>query len=526
MRRPGGVSPASTACAPSRRLAIVVYHVDFLHLASHRQHAFIAQLRFGVWVFFALSGFLLYRGWAHAHLDGRQEPVVREYFRNRVLRIYPAYWVALAYFVAIHDAQLNAAAGLRPVIEQFTLTHIYTNFADTVRGLPQTWSLAVEVSFYLVLPLYALALGRLGRRFGRRAEYAGLAGLALIWLVWTTTTTGSAIHQQWLPNFTMAFGVGMLMAVVAADAETATRLRKAAEWLGEHAVLAWVAAALLLVARAQLHISPGRENALESQLFYAAAALLLVAPVAFAPHDWARRGVWRAPVMHVVDNPVARFLGRISYGIFLWHYWIVVVVHDDWLRTAGGNVSELQLLAVALPVTIGVSTLSWYAVERPILHAGRVPRTRHMSFRAALAVITFAAFAWRVLYVLAERGRIRLTGDAYYYHWQATAVAHGLGFIDPFQWQAATPRIQQSAEHPPAYILYLAAFTKVGLGSETYHRVASCLLGAATICIVGLVARALARHAFPGDARARISWACSRPRWRPCTRICGSTTRC
>ena len=204
-------------------LSIVVYHVDFYHLSSHQQHALVAQLRFGVWVFFALSGFLLYRGWANAHLDGKPAPMIGEYFRNRVLRIYPAYWVALIFFVAIHDAPLNAAAGLKPVIEQFTLTQVYTTVADTFRGLPQTWSLAVEVSFYLALPFYALAMRALARRLGRKAEYAGFGALVLIWLVWTTATRGNSIDQQWLPNFTMAFGVGMLMAVVATDSEGAYR---------------------------------------------------------------------------------------------------------------------------------------------------------------------------------------------------------------------------------------------------------------------------------------------------------------
>ncbi len=473
----------------------MVYHVDFLHLASHRQHALLAQLRVGVWIFFALSGFLLYRAWARAHLDGRPAPVVTDYFRNRILRIYPAYWVALIYFVGIHQPPLGPSAGLKPVIEQFTLTQVYTNVLDTFRGLPQTWSLAVEVSFYVALPLYALALRALGRRLGRRAEYMGIGALVVIWLVWTTATRGNAIHQQWLPNFAMAFGIGMLMAVVATDSETGTRLRRGGERLGEHALWSWIGAGLVLVVRSRFHIA--YENDFESQLGYAGAALLMVAPVVFAPADWSSR---RLSVMHVLDNPVANYLGRISYGIFLWHYWLVVIIHDNWFHHANGNMSEWKLLVVVLPVTIAIASASWYVVERPILHAARVARGKHMSFRAALAVITFAALAWRMLYVFAERGRVKLNGDAFYYHWQATAVARGLGFIDPVQWQT-TGRIQQSAGHPPAYILYLAAFTKLHMGTETWHRLASCLLGAAAVCIIGLAARALTRTAFPGDSR-------------------------
>jgi peptidoglycan/LPS O-acetylase OafA/YrhL len=484
-------------------LAIAVYHVDFIHLASHVQHGPIAQFRVGVWVFFALSGFLLYRTFVNSHLDGRPVPILGDYFRNRVLRIYPAYWMALIFFVWIHRAPLDPGAGVGGVIRQFTLTQVYRNFADTVRGLPQTWSLAAEVAFYLALPIYAYVLRRLGRRFGVRAEYAGIVTIFALWLAWTTATRGNAIDQQWLPNFAMAFGVGMLMAVVATDAQTETRIRKVGEWLGAHGVLSWLGAAIALIVRWQLHISPRYENALESQLLYAATAVLLVAPVVFAPAELAEPAAGRqrrSVVMALLDNPVARFLGRISYGIFLWHYYLIVVVHDDWFQRTNGNVNELALLAVAIPLTIAVATLSWYLVEQPILRAGRVARGHHMSFRAALTVITGAALSWRVLYVLAERGRLVLNGDAFYYHWQAIAVARGLGFIDPVQWRT-TGHIQQSAGHPPAYILYLAAFTKFGMSSETAHRLASCLLGAATVCVLGLAGRALARAVFPADSR-------------------------
>ncbi len=507
------------ACAA---LSIAVYHVDFWHLASHRQHALLAQLRVGVWIFFALSGFLLYRGWAQAHLDGRAEPVLGEYFRHRVLRIFPAYWVALIFFTAIHEgAFLTPAAGVGGVVRHFTLTQIYTTFADTVTGLPQTWSLAVEVTFYLALPLYALALRALGRRLGALAEYVGIGSLAVLWLVWTIATRGDAIRQQWLPNFAMAFGVGMLLAVVATDAAAGSWLRRAGEWLGAHGVLSWVGAALALVVRSRFTIP--YENDLGSQIGYSIAAILFVAPVVFDRSNSSMAtattatattatattaiGHTKSALMRVLDNPVARFLGRISYGIFLWHYLLIVLVRNDWFHRPEGNINEFALAAVAIPLTIAVATLSWYVIERPASRAGRVSREARaagesrMHFGAALAVITGAALAWRVLYVLAERGRLKLNGDAFYYHWQATAVARGLGFIDPVQWQT-TGHIAQSAGHPPAYLLYLAAFTKVGLGSETAHRLASCLLGAAAVCVIGLAARALARGATTTNRHA------------------------
>ncbi|MEA2495606.1 MAG: hypothetical protein QOJ29_3517, partial [Thermoleophilaceae bacterium] len=56
---------------------------------------FTARLDVGVTVFFVISGFLLYRPFVAARIEGRRAPRVRDYARRRVLRIFPAYWLAL-----------------------------------------------------------------------------------------------------------------------------------------------------------------------------------------------------------------------------------------------------------------------------------------------------------------------------------------------------------------------------------------------------------------------------------------------
>ncbi len=464
--------------------AVLAYHLEFFAPVGHGVvHELFQQLRVGVWVFFTLSGFLLYRGWASAHLDGTDAPRLGEYFRNRVLRIFPAYWLALVWFTWKGVTLLGPALGLGPVVRQFTLTQIYST-ADVAtqfgmpRGLPQTWSLAVELSFYLTLPLYAWAIGRLGARLGRvRGEWLGVATLVAVFVVWTTATNGNAIHQQWLPNFTMAFGSGIALAVLSTGGGGASRVaRSAIEALRRHWAIVWGLAIVLVVVRSQLSIRA--ENGLVSQLLYTAIATCIVAPVAFADSG--------APAVRVLDSAPLRFLGSISYGVFLWHYLVIRSVRDDWL---GGAPSFLHLAAYVVPITIAVATASWFVVERPILRQAH--RDRPMDFRPALGVITFGALAWRVYYVLCERGRLRLNGDARHYHLQANAVAKGLGFVVPENLVIGAP-LMQSAAHPPAYIAYLAVFSRVGLDTETAHRLASCLLGALAVAVIGLVARELA----------------------------------
>jgi hypothetical protein len=81
--------------------------------------------------------------------------------------------------------------------------------------------------------------------------------------------------------------------------------------------------------------------------------------------------------------------------------------------------------------------------------------------------------------------------DNFFYSVQADFLADGKGYSDPFHWEQ-TGRLIASADHPPLYSTYLAVFSFLGLDGATYHRLASCLLGAATVAVIGLVARRLA----------------------------------
>ncbi len=109
-------------------------------------------------------------------------------------------------------------------------------------------------------------------------------------------------------------------------------------------------------------------------------------------------------------------------------------------------------------------------------------------FWVVLAAISLVALAWRVTYVIWQRGRIDLYGDAAYYHWQSIDLSRGLGFLDPsmYEWYG---RVTPSAGHPPAYLLYLAGVSKFVGTSELTHRLASCLLGGAAVFVIGVLAR-------------------------------------
>jgi 4-amino-4-deoxy-L-arabinose transferase-like glycosyltransferase len=122
-----------------------------------------------------------------------------------------------------------------------------------------------------------------------------------------------------------------------------------------------------------------------------------------------------------------------------------------------------------------------------------VPR-RRWGFELTLALIGLAGFGLRVGYVLVfRRSVVPLSGDAYYYSAGADLIAAGRGFIEPLA--ASVGTVNQSADHPPLYELWLTIASVVDPGHETWqvtHMLWSCVLGAGSVVLCGLVGRRVA----------------------------------
>ena len=144
------------ACAA---IGVVITHVAFQ--TGHTDGItgrLLGRFDLAVAVFFALSGFLLWRGHAAAARGLRHVPPTGHYLRSRLVRIMPGYLVAV---VRDPDAAARRQAPISTVwLANLTLTQIYVPLTLT-SGLTQMWSLSVEVSFYLALPVLALLARRL-----------------------------------------------------------------------------------------------------------------------------------------------------------------------------------------------------------------------------------------------------------------------------------------------------------------------------------------------------------------------------
>ncbi len=106
------------------------------------------------------------------------------------------------------------------------------------------------------------------------------------------------------------------------------------------------------------------------------------------------------------------------------------------------------------------------------------------AFAAALAVRWFLWWHW---YRNVPIGRLN---DNFYYHESANLLAHGHFFVNPFS--AVNGIYEPTAAHPPGFTVYLSIWSRLGLDSVSWHRVASGLVSATVVIPLGLVVRRLA----------------------------------
>ena len=287
---------------------------------------------FGVFLFFVLTGYLLF--WPFVRRDyGDGTPVaLAGYARNRVLRILPLYFVAVAVPIVLSgdagDLRLWARFGL--LAQNFS--------ADTVaHGVnPVLWSVIVEVHFYVLLPLLAAGLAVLARGSRGRAALlvAALGGLGLAVRLITVVAPvlPSPLWVYNLPANFVFFVPGMLLALLRLELEQRPRA------LGSSAL--WMAAsgAVWLVVFADYDLQP----------LAAVAGFLLVGSCCLPLQESRARRALDA-------RPLAA-LGVASYSLYVWGG----LVQERFPDSAAGQL-------VAVPVALAVAAVSYRLVERPFL---------------------------------------------------------------------------------------------------------------------------------------------------------------
>jgi peptidoglycan/LPS O-acetylase OafA/YrhL len=325
--------PALTGLRAVAALLVVGTHAAFA--TGKLTHGYVgsiyAHLDVGVAIFFVLTGFLLFRPWVRAATAGSAPPDMSRYAWQRIRRIVPGYVVTvLAVFAlyAVFTPGPNPGQTWYGLLRYLTFTQIYTDdYLITLlhTGLSQTWSLAVEVSFYAVLPALAYLLLRGDWRPRRTlAALLALAAITPLWLIATTAELLPNSAGMWLPAHIAWFAGGMALAILEA---TGVRC---------HATAAVaLAIVLFLLVSAPLASAPVTKS-----LMYTVIATLTLASVALG-----RGG-------RLLGSRPMVWLGEISYEIFLLHVPIMAVTTYLVLRWPLFTGSLPGLIAATLALTI------------------------------------------------------------------------------------------------------------------------------------------------------------------------------
>jgi len=325
-------------------------------------------------LFFLLSAFLLYRPMIAHRTGGPAAPRVADYARRRFLRLYPAYWVALtgfAIFVGLSGVFSHNWWAFYSLTDflHLGLHDVCPSTEEFLCGLPQSWTLGVDMTFYVLLPFYAALTGFLAR--GReahswvKAELLLLVGLAAasLFLGGPPFTLRS---QDWFRFSALGhfywFALGLALAVVSV-VDWKTGLPKAVRTAASRPALCWTAAVaiylftVLAFYPAPFIIAPFRDGLeyTELNLIQGVAAVLLFIPAVFGNPN-------RGLPARILGHPVLMWVGLISYGLLLWNVTFAVL-----LGYPGADEGYWTVLIGGTLVTVPLAILSYYVVERPLM---------------------------------------------------------------------------------------------------------------------------------------------------------------
>jgi peptidoglycan/LPS O-acetylase OafA/YrhL len=345
-------------------LGVMAYHFNY-HWANGGY--------LGVDFFFVLSGFLITSLLVGEWVSTRRIKL-RTFWSRRAKRLLPAVLVlllVLTLYLWLGGPNISSDTFRPDAIATlfyyanwhlvFTHQSYFAQF-QLPSPLRHTWSLAIEEQFYLVWPLIALVLFKLGKRRrsrGPRAFPRRLALIVTLVLAVASAAEMALLYRRGVDPSRIYYGtdtrafelfIGAILAlIVTARPDHSARVRKALHVTGP------IAAAAL----GYLWVTAGDDRGNPSAWMYRGGLVVagILAAVIIASVAQPSSG----PLGAVMSIPPLRWIGRISYGLYLWHWPVYVLMTDI---TTG--LSGIQLLVARLAATFGAATISFYLIERPV----------------------------------------------------------------------------------------------------------------------------------------------------------------
>jgi peptidoglycan/LPS O-acetylase OafA/YrhL len=354
--------------------AVAVLLVVFYHAGVPR----LTGGYVGVDVFFVISGFVI-TGLLLRERAGTGRTSIVGFYARRCRRILPAATLVILVTAVTTYVALGAVTGNNTAddgrwaavfLANFHFEALGTNYLDALRPpspVQNYWSLSVEEQFYIVYPTLFLVVAKVRGSFSIRARMALVLVPVIVGSYWLSITqTASNPSAAYFSPFTRAWELA-LGALVAVGSPWLKAIP--GRWA---AVLTWVGLAAVAAAAVAFNAQtayPGSPVAVP-----VVGAALVIAGGAAIP---------RAGAESVLGLRPARWLGKHSYSLYLWHWPILIIAAERAGKTTlpvGEN-----LLYVLLALVLSVAT--YRLVENPVRH-WRVPSLPSIGLGVALVLTT------------------------------------------------------------------------------------------------------------------------------------------
>ena len=333
-------------------------------------HAGLTQLGggyVGVDVFFVISGFVITGVLLREHTSSQRVSIVGFYGR-RSRRIIPAATLVIVATVIAAYGVLGLIDGNQAAIDARWTAVFLANFHFAAEGtnylsaqqppspLQNFWSLAVEEQFYLVYPAVFIVIASIRTKLSIRVRLTiGLATVIAVSFAWSVIQTGSSPLLAFFSPFTRAWelALGALVAV-------------ATHWLLEiprriGSIMTWTGLAAIAFAAVDFTAATPYPGSLDA--FPVVGAALVIGGGVTAPR-WGAESLLKLPPF--------RWLGKMSYSLYLWHWPILIIAAEEAGRSSLPLRNNLGWLVVALLASV----VTYRLIENPVRHA-TFPIARH-----------------------------------------------------------------------------------------------------------------------------------------------------
>jgi len=336
---------------------------ESMPVARFIQTFFVPDGAFGVTLFFVLSGFLITSILLKARPgNGNQNRfvTVKNFFFRRVLRIFPIYYLLIGFLYLINFGDVRANIWYSAT---YTLNMLCYR-TNAWNSISHVWTLAIEEQFYLLWPWLIIFTGKKYLKYVFwGAIITGVVSTYFVEVVWGHMDPFLVI------NCFDAFGIGGFYAWAMANDRIRPKFEKTVNWL---ALICWIIYFYWKVCF-YTH-NPPQNGIFIGKTVVSIICLWLVMQVTNNKSVILRKYLW--------ENRFFNYVGKISYGIYLYHSPFIPLLSPAYkafldrlavqLPAISGMLTSWAFLYwTQLVILLGICTVSYYVIEKPILDLKR-----------------------------------------------------------------------------------------------------------------------------------------------------------